>query len=168
MVDLAGASVAWQQRVIISHGIDTALSKLCVHHATASGIETWHVQVTESAMHILHVIRPPFARPLPTLCARLGSGVGASGTCGPALQVLSHVEINKVALCTPGVIRAACALLGGTDKVGTTRHAAQTADTMQLTTRAVLGRSNEATTAATPLVPSGGRCAERPVSGPLH
>ena len=82
--------------------------------------------------------------------------------------MLSHVEINKVTLCTPGVIRAACALLGGTDKVGTTRHAAQTADTMQLTTRAVLGRSNEATTAATPLVPSGGRCAERPVSGPLH
>ena len=70
--------------------------------------------------------------------------------------MLSHVEINKVTLCTPGVIRAACALLGGTDKVGTTRHAAQTADTMQLTTRAVLGRSNEATTAATPLVPSGG------------
>ena len=64
VVDLAGASVAWQQRVIISHGIDTALSKLCVHHATASGIETWHVQVTESAMHILHVIRPPFAHPL--------------------------------------------------------------------------------------------------------
>ena len=68
VIDLAGASVAWQQRVILSHGIDTALSKLCIHHATASGIETWHVQVTESAMHILHVIRPParppFARPL--------------------------------------------------------------------------------------------------------